>query len=98
MSVSCIQTDVPSLPSFVWIGDVQSEEVPLLKITFPDGGDDDFALLQHFNPIPIGPTERSETVDSCIFHGYLLNEKDVYVTITGCPISNSYQVTNVIKV
>ena len=79
-------------PSFEWIGPLSSKEVPKLKITFPDDGEDDVAVLQHFNPIPQGKTERSDYVDNCIFHGYLLNEKDVYVTVTGCPNSKSLQV------
>ena len=79
-------------PSFEWIGGFSPDEVPKLKITFPDGGEDDVAILQRFNPIPVGPLERSENVDNCIFHGYLLNEKDVYVTVTGCPDSRSLQV------
>ena len=63
-----------------------------MKIAFPDGGEDDFAVLQNFNPIPVGPAERSEDVDNCIYHGNLLKEKDVYVTVTGCPDANSFQV------
>ena len=79
-------------PSFEWIGRQSPDEVPNLKITFPDGGEDDVAILEHFNPIPVGPQERSEGVDNCIFHGYLRHEKDVYVTVTGCPNSNNLQV------
>lgn len=79
-------------PIFEWIGRLSSDEVPRLKIIFPDGGEDDIAVLQRYNPIPVGPAERSEDVDSCIFHGYLLNEENVYVTVTGCPDSNSIQV------
>jgi hypothetical protein len=67
-------------------------EVPLLQIDFHDGGVEDVALLSPFNPIPQGPTERSEEIDPCIYDGYLQNEKDVYVTLTGCPLSESFQV------
>jgi hypothetical protein len=81
-------------PSFEWIGTLSFDEIPKLKISFPDGGVDDLAILQRYNPIPVGPTERSEDVDNCIFHGYLLTEKDVYVTVTGCPGSLSQQVSS----
>ena len=60
--------------------------------SFPDNGDDDTAILQRFNPIPVGPTERDIDVDNCIFHGYLENEINVYVTVTGCPETNTYEV------
>jgi hypothetical protein len=80
-------------PSFEWMGQFSSSEALLLKITFPDSGEDDVAVLKRFNPIPVGPQERSEDIDNCIFHGYLLNEKDVYVTVTGCPESKDLQVS-----
>ena len=64
-----------------------------MKITFPDNGDDDFAILQRFNPIPLRPTERAADVDGCIFHRFLENESDVYVTVTGCPESDAFEVT-----
>ena len=63
-----------------------------MRIKFQDGGDDDFALLRKFNPIPIGPTERSESVDDCIYNGFLSKEEDVHVTVTGCAMSDNYQV------
>jgi hypothetical protein len=87
LAVSC-QTAVPI---FSW----QSEPlapVPHLKITFPDGSKDDFALLRPYNPVPLGPTERAEDVDACIYDGYLQDEKDVYVTLTGCANSDNFQV------
>ena len=81
-----------SLPSFSWQIDESPFGVPLLRIKFQDGGDDDFALLRKFNPIPIGPTERSESVDDCIYNGFLSKEEDVHVTVTGCAMSDNYQV------
>ena len=84
------------LPSFEWVGDLSEEDVPLLKISFADGGDDDVAILMPFNPIPQGPTERADNIDNCIFHGFLENEKDVYVTVTGCPESNNFEVNTYI--
>jgi hypothetical protein len=63
-----------------------------LKVTFQDG-QEDIAVLKRYNPIPVGPNEREENVDQCIFDGYLADEKDVYVTVTGCPLSGNFDVT-----
>ena len=84
-------------PSFEWIGKPSSDEALKLKISFPDGGEDDVAVLQRFNPIPVGPAERAEDIDNCIFHGYLLNEDGIYVTVTGCPNSRSLEVFLIIS-
>ena len=80
-----------ALPIFTWQNDPLAT-VPLLKISFPDGSKDDFAVLRTYNPVPLGPTERAEDVDSCIYDGYLQDEKDVYVTLTGCANSHNFQV------
>jgi hypothetical protein len=50
--------------------------------------------LRRYNPIPAGPNERAEDIDSCIYDGYLKDESDVYVTVTGCASSNNFQVKN----
>ena len=47
---------------------------------------------QTYNPIPVGADERAEEVDNCIYDGYLMNEKDVYVTMAGCANSDNFQV------
>ena len=80
------------LPSFSWekISSRQTS-LPALKITFPDGSED-YAIVQRFNPIPQGRDEREEDIDQCIFDGYLINEKEVYVVMTGCPNSDSFEV------
>jgi hypothetical protein len=37
--------------------------------------------------------EASGSDESCIFHGYLKNEPEAYVTMTGgCPFENSFEV------
>ena len=79
-------------PAFTWVGESAFDQIPHLKITFPDGEEDDVAVLMRYNPIPLAPHERSEDLDSCIFHGYLEKEKNVYITVTGCPFSNTFQV------
>ena len=66
-----------------------------MRISFQDGGADDLALLQKFNPISIGPTERSDSVDDCIYKGFLIKEKDVHVTLTGCAMSGNFQVPKI---
>jgi len=63
----------------------------MLKVTFPNG-EEDIAALKRYNPIPIGPNERAEDVDQCIFDGYLSQEEAVYVTVTGCPSSGNFDV------
>ena len=80
------------LPSFSW-EKVSSRQtsLPSLKITFPDGTED-YTVLQRYNPIPQGHDELEEDIDQCIFDGYLLNEKDVYVVMAGCPNSDSFEV------
>jgi hypothetical protein len=80
-----------ALPSFSWRA-ASHNAIPLLRITFPDGDQDDFAVLRRYNPIPVGPNERAEDVDSCIYDGYLRDESDVYVTVTGCASSDNFQV------
>jgi hypothetical protein len=73
------------LPKFSW------DEHNLLRITFPDGRVD-FAELEPHEVIPRGPEERPEDVDGCIYHGYLKQETDVYVSVTGCAQSNNFLV------
>jgi hypothetical protein len=87
-AVSC--TPPVALPSFSWEHET-SRLVPLMKINFPDGSED-FAVLQTYNPIPVGADERAEEVDNCIYDGYLMNEKDVYVTMAGCANSDNFQI------
>ena len=84
------------LPSFSWGNEPSPFGVPFLRIAFPDQGNDDFAILKPYNPVPLAPHERSEDLDSCIYQGYLLNEKDVHVTMTGCAMSDNFKVTNCI--
>ncbi len=88
--ISCKSID--RNPTFTWLKDTSSAGVPLLQIDFHDGGNEDVAVLSPFNPIPQGPTEHSEDIDPCIYQGYLKNEKDVHVTLTGCPQTKSFQV------
>ena len=80
------------LPSFTWSSETTPFGVPLLRVAFPDEGQDDFAVLRSFNPVPLAAHERAEDLDSCIYEGYLLNEKDVHVTVTGCALSDNLQV------
>jgi hypothetical protein len=73
------------LPSFEWV------DKSTLKIVYPDGHAD-FAHLRSYNPIPVGPNERAEDVDPCIFNGYLVEENNVHITLAGCPLTNNFQV------
>jgi hypothetical protein len=78
------------LPTFEWV------DLYALKIVFPDGNVD-FAYLKRYNPIPVGPNERAEDVDPCIFNGHLEHEKTVYVTLVGCPFTKNFQVFRIYK-
>ncbi len=82
-----------SLPTFQWLNEFAPfSTVPLLKISFPDGNEDDFAILKSYNPVPAGPNEREEDVDPCIFEGHLLNDPEAFVTLTGCPFTMNFEV------
>ena len=50
------------------------------------------AVLKPFNPIPQAAFEREEEIDPCIYEGYLLDEKDSMITLTGCPLTDNFQV------
>ncbi len=78
------------LPSFTWDSAHNSSYgVPQLIIHFPDGGANDSALLNKFNPFQ---AKHNETVDDCIFTGHLRDER-VAVTLTGgCPFSDTFEV------
>ena len=79
------------LPSFEWVSN--GAALPLLKINFPDGKSSDLANLKHFAIAPAGRNEDSAKVDNCIYDGYLTNEKNVYITLTGgCAHSKSFEV------
>ncbi len=73
-------------PIFEWVNAAS------LKIIYPNGKVD-FADLKKYNPIPVGPNERSEAVDPCIFNGFLREESKVYITLAGCPFAETFQVT-----
>ncbi len=75
------------VPTFSWLQNPQ----PVLKITYPNGLSD-IAVLKSYNPIPVQSYERLEDVDPCIYDGYLANEKAVYVTLTGCARTDTFNV------
>ena len=77
------------LPTFEWV------DLYALKIVYPDGNID-FAYLKRYNPIPIGPNERAQDVDPCIFRGLLEQEKTVHVTLAGCPFTKNFQVIDIV--
>jgi hypothetical protein len=64
-----------TLPTFSWLNEESPFGVPLLKIGFPDGGLDEIVYLRKFNPIPVGANERADSVDECIYNGFLSTEK-----------------------
>jgi hypothetical protein len=69
--------------------------IPFLRISYPDFGNDDFAVLKYFNPIPLTAGETVDEIEDCIFNGFLRDEANVYVTLTGgCPGSYTFEVSN----
>jgi len=78
-------------PVFLWEDIASDNGVPLLRIRFPDGEPDDFAVLRRYNPIPQGKLEREEEIDACIFDGFLQNEEGSSITVTGCPYTDNLQ-------
>ena len=78
------------VPSFKWV-QPSVEPFERLLIRFPDNGTEDVALLKRTNPIPL--TDDENDVDSCIFQGHLRDEKDVFVSLNGCPRSMTFDVS-----
>ncbi len=64
-----------------------------LRVKFPDGGEDDMAIL---TPLDIAAGRSSQDVDndnSCVLAGNLLHDSSVMVTVAGpCPLEDSYEV------
>ena len=87
--------DESKLPSFNWDPSLTSPTgVPLLNIKFPDGGKDDAAFLDHYNPFPKTDNETEE-VDDCIFMGFLRDEHEVSGALTGCPKQDTFDVHDI---
>ena len=79
------------VPSFKWVQPFV-EPFEGLIIRFPDNGTEDIALLKRTNPIPV--TDDEKGVDRCIFQGHLRDEKDVFVSLNGCPRSMTFDVSD----
>jgi len=81
-------------PTFTWLQDSFSPHgIPHLEVDFHDGQDADVVNLKKFNPF-VRQAEEKGNIDGCIFTGYLRNESDVYVTLTGgCPFSKTFDIT-----
>jgi hypothetical protein len=90
-------------PTFTWLEERSEDGIPLLEIRFANNDDEDvedvegdssdFAVLSRYNPIPVELDESRSPVDQCIFKGFLLNEPNAQVALTGgCPGDNSFDV------
>ena len=63
-------------------------------MTINFGHDTPIAILSHYNPIPIEADQSRSAVDPCIFKGYLKNEQDSEVLVTGgCPGDDTFDVS-----
>jgi len=87
------------VPEFSWSSEgCSSSGVAHLSVKFPGSSTADVAILTPANPIPKQPDELHEDVDRCIFSGFLQNEQDSQITITGgCPFENSFEVSIIFK-
>ena len=83
-----------TVPKFSWDPvQLSSDGIPLLNVDFFDGKKSDSILLTRYNPIPLEDFEKDGDVDHCIFNGYLKDDPDVYVTLTGgCPFDDNFEV------
>ena len=82
-----------STPTFTWLNERSPTGIPLLEIKFPDTGEIDVAVLNRYNPIPVEIDETRSEVDECIFKGFLKNELNAQVALTGgCPGDKSFDV------
>ena len=81
-------------PKFSWSTDECSRSgVAHLNVVFPDSGVADVAVLTFSNPIPPQAGELDDDVDGCIFSGFLRDEPDSLVTLTGgCPFEDTFEV------
>ena len=81
------------LPSFTWDVSEEVDNLPIvkLKVEFNDGGLPDMAQLTRIKNDDMTPAEE-EAHNECILSGYLMDEDDVDVTVSGCPGSDTYQV------
>lgn len=82
-------------PKFTWSQeDCSRSGIAHLNVEFPDSDIIDVAILMPANPIPKQADEREEDVDRCIFSGFLRDEPDSLVTLTGgCPFEDSFEVS-----
>jgi len=72
-------------PKFTWI---QTAE-PVLQITYPNGVSDVVTLKK----LNLQPGKRQENAAaSCIYEGYMANEKDAYVSLAGCGLPDDFEV------
>ncbi len=66
-----------------------------LRIKFPDGGEDDIAILE---PLDVAAGKSNALFDndkSCVLNGNLLHDSSVLVTVAGpCPLDDTFEVYN----
>ena len=83
-----------NVPKFSWSQEGCSRDgIAHLNVIFPDSDITDIAILSPANPIPRQAEELDQDVDNCIFTGFLRDEPDSVITLTGgCPFEDSYEV------
>ena len=83
-----------NVPKFSWSQEGCSRDgIAHLNVVFPDSDITDIAILSPANPIPRQAEELDQDVDNCIFSGFLRDEPDSVITLTGgCPFEDSFEV------
>jgi len=89
--VSALPSGKGNLPSFTWGNTDDVLNVINLNVEFNDGLLPDVAMLtKEINP-DMDP-EEEEKNNECILTGWMRDEDDIDVTVSGCPGADSFQV------
>merc|ERR1711990_102564 len=90
--ISALLSGVGKLPSFSW-GDSSDDELHVvnLNVEFNDGLLPDVAMLTKVVNPDLDP-EEEEKNNECILTGWMRDEDNIDVTVSGCPGADSYQV------
>merc|ERR1711971_748093 len=83
-------------PTFTLVEERNSNGVPSVSVTFPDGHND-ILLLDKFyaneEDRMIQGHQGIPNVEQCVYFGHLANEPEAWVAMTGCPGSEDVELT-----
>ncbi len=81
----------PPGPDFTWLASRSASGVPLLAFKYE--GVDHVAVLEPYDPVPEVPSHS----ELCIYKGFLEKYPKSEVLVTGCPNSESFDVSNIFQ-